>query len=63
MGRGRRRGGVPRKGTFNPEEDTNIEHHKVGVWDLYVQRDTGPNVFTSRWPWLEDRAELFNNWR
>ncbi|VDB88528.1 unnamed protein product [Peniophora sp. CBMAI 1063] len=62
MGRGRR-GGAPRKGTFNPEEDPSIEHHKIGVWDLYVQRDEGAKILTSRWTWLEDRAELLNNWR
>lgn len=61
MGRGRR--AAPRKGTFNPEEDPSIEHHKIGVWDLYVQRDSGAKAFTNRWTWLEDRAELFNNMR
>ncbi|KAI0027002.1 HlyB/MsbA family ABC transporter [Vararia minispora EC-137] len=67
MGRGSK-GGTRRRrrqGTFKPDDPT-IEHHKLGVWDLYVQRDLPPIAWLgwlSRWGRFEDRAEVLNDLR
>uniref|UniRef100_A0A0W0G9X5 Putative P-loop containing nucleoside triphosphate hydrolase protein n=1 Tax=Moniliophthora roreri TaxID=221103 RepID=A0A0W0G9X5_MONRR len=28
----------PRKGNFNPEDEKNVKHTKIGVWDLYEEK-------------------------
>lgn len=40
-GGGRRRGAriTSRKGVFNPEDITKVKHTKVGVWDLYEEKE------------------------
>lgn len=41
MGRGPKRNKARsnRKGTFDPTDTKNVEHHQIGVWDLYVQKE------------------------
>ena len=56
-------GRAKRSGVFNPDDDPSIEHHRIGVWDLYIQRDSAARFFASgRWAWLKDRADIFRNW-
>ena len=36
----RRRGGhTTIEGAFDPNDATNVEHVKIGVWDLYIRRE------------------------
>jgi hypothetical protein len=50
-----------RKGsTFDPQTGTLVEHHELGVWDLYIERDRRLSYFPSSWR-IEEYAGLFND--
>ena len=57
-----RRYAKKRKGVaFDPQNQTPVEHHQYGVWDLYIERD--PNLL-SRFPksWrIEKYSEFLND--
>lgn len=36
----RRRAPRPGKGTFNPDDAKHVKHNKLGVWDLYQEKNT-----------------------
>ncbi|KAK7060894.1 hypothetical protein VNI00_000627 [Paramarasmius palmivorus] len=38
LGRKGRRNRPPRKGKFDPEDEKNVKHTRVGVWDLYEEK-------------------------
>ena len=48
------------KRAFNPEDDTNIEHRSIGVWDFYVQRDPRLSWIPRSWK-IEEYAEILND--
>lgn len=37
--RGKRTRITSRKGVFNPEDATQVKHTKLGVWDLYEEKE------------------------
>jgi hypothetical protein len=53
----------PRNGkedTFDPQSETLVEHQKLGVWDLYVERDPKLSYLPASWK-VEEYAEMFND--
>ncbi|KAG6332407.1 hypothetical protein ID866_6678 [Astraeus odoratus] len=57
MARGQRRRPRPRQGVFDPNDAKRIKHTRMGVWDLYEERQTDriPISYSSR---LETYAEM-----
>lgn len=49
MKRNRRRSKKGRGGTFDPQNETLVEHRKLGVWDLYIERDPKLSFFPTSW--------------
>ncbi|KAI9507419.1 HlyB/MsbA family ABC transporter [Russula earlei] len=45
---------------FVPQNGALVEHRKVGVWDLYVERDAVLSYFPTSWR-IEEYAELLND--
>ena len=37
--RGKRTRITSRKGVFNPEDETKVKHTKLGIWDLYEEKE------------------------
>ncbi|KAI0321903.1 HlyB/MsbA family ABC transporter [Amylostereum chailletii] len=56
----RRRRQNRNKGSFDPNDAANIQHHSIGVWDLYVQRDPKLSWIPQSWK-VEEYAELLND--
>jgi len=49
MGRNRRRSKKAKGNTFDPLDESLVEHRKLGVWDLYVERDPNLSYFPASW--------------
>lgn len=49
MRKNRRRSRRGRSGTFDPQDEKLVEHRKLGVWDLYVERDPKLSYFPTSW--------------
>ncbi|KAI0301012.1 HlyB/MsbA family ABC transporter [Multifurca ochricompacta] len=47
-------------GAFDPHNGKIIEHRKLGVWDLYVERDRMLSYFPTSWK-LEEYAGIWND--
>jgi hypothetical protein len=60
MGRNRRRSRKATGTSFDPQDETLVEHRKLGVWDLYVERDPNLSYFPTSWR-IEKYAELLND--
>lgn len=56
----RRRSKKGKGGTFDPQNGTLVEHHKLGVWDFYVERDAKLSYFPASWK-IEEYAGIFND--
>jgi hypothetical protein len=46
--------------TFDPQDQSLVEHRKLGVWDLYVERDPNLSYFPTSWR-VEKYTGLFND--
>ncbi|KAI0042884.1 P-loop containing nucleoside triphosphate hydrolase protein [Auriscalpium vulgare] len=56
-----RAGRSSRKGpAFDPADDEHVEHRRLGVWDLYLQRNPKLSRLPA-WPKLEESAEMIND--
>ena len=60
MRKNRRRSRRGRASTFDPQDETLVEHRKLGVWDLYVERDPKLSYFPSSWR-IEEYMGLLND--
>lgn len=63
MGRGgpkRNKARSNRKGNFDPNDSKNVEHHQIGVWDLYVQKE--PKLrYVPGAPMLEEWGQMLQD--
>jgi hypothetical protein len=60
MRKNRRRSRKERASTFDPQDETLVEHRKLGVWDLYVERGPKLSYFPTSWR-VEEYIWLFND--
>jgi hypothetical protein len=60
MRKNRRRSRRGRSSTFDPQDETLVEHRKLGVWDLYVERDPKLSYFPTSWG-VEEYMGLSND--
>jgi hypothetical protein len=60
MKKSRRHPGHRKADTFDPQSETLVEHQKLRVWDLYVERDPKLSYFPASWK-IEEYAEMFND--
>lgn len=49
MKKNRRRSKKGNGGTFDPQNEALVEHRKLGVWDLYIGRDSKSSLFPTSW--------------
>jgi hypothetical protein len=59
MRKNRRREKKRRGSAFDPQNGT-VEHRKLGVWDLYIERDPTLSYFPTSWR-MEEFAGLLND--
>lgn len=45
MRKNRHRSKKGKKGTFDPQNEALVEHRKLGVWDLYMERNSKSSLF------------------
>ena len=63
MKKGRRRSGKGKggkRGTFDPQNEKLFEHRKLGIWDLYIERDSKLSLFPTSWK-IEEYVGLWND--
>ena len=60
MRKNRRRSRRGRATTFDPQDETLVEHRKLGVWDLYVERDSKLSYFPTSWR-IEEYVGILND--
>ncbi|KAI0267129.1 HlyB/MsbA family ABC transporter [Gloeopeniophorella convolvens] len=56
----RRNRGTKKSGSFNPQDEENVKHRKLGVWDFYVERDPKLSYFPTSWK-LEEYVGILND--
>ncbi|EPQ61192.1 P-loop containing nucleoside triphosphate hydrolase protein [Gloeophyllum trabeum ATCC 11539] len=44
----------PKKGSFDPDDETTVKHTKLGIWDLYEEIDSGHETYIPVPPKLEE---------
>jgi hypothetical protein len=49
-----------KKRNGDPQDESLVEHRKLGVWDLYVERDPNLSYFPTSWR-MEKYAGLLND--
>jgi len=60
MKRSRRRSKKGKSTTFDSQNETLVEHRKLGVWDLYVERDPKLSYFPTSWR-IEEYAGILSD--
>ncbi|KAI0288518.1 HlyB/MsbA family ABC transporter [Russula brevipes] len=60
MRKNRRREKKRRGSAFDPQNDALVEHRKLGIWDLYIERDPTLSYFPTSWR-MEEFAGLLND--
>jgi hypothetical protein len=60
MKKNRRRPKRRNGSTFDPQDQSLVEHRKLGVWDLYVERDPNLSYFPTSWR-IEKYTGLLND--
>ncbi|KAI0301013.1 HlyB/MsbA family ABC transporter, partial [Multifurca ochricompacta] len=46
--------------TFNPKNETLVEHRELGVWDLYIEREPNLSYFPTSWR-IEEYVGVLND--
>ncbi|KAH8996475.1 HlyB/MsbA family ABC transporter [Lactarius hatsudake] len=60
MKKNRRRSRKGKGGTFDPQNETLVEHRQLGVWDLYIERDHKLSLFPTFWK-IEEYVGMWND--
>jgi hypothetical protein len=60
MKRNRRRSKKGKGNAFDPQNETLVRHHELGVWDVYVERDPKLSLFPTSWK-IEEYVGMWND--
>jgi hypothetical protein len=60
MKKNRRRSKKGKGDAFDPQNETLVEHRKLGVWDLYIERDSKLSLFPTSWK-IEEYLGMWND--
>jgi hypothetical protein len=60
MKKDRHRSRKGKGGAFDPQNETLVEHRKLGVWDLYKERDPKLSLFPTSWK-IEEYVGMWND--
>ncbi|KAH9164213.1 HlyB/MsbA family ABC transporter [Lactarius sanguifluus] len=60
MKKNRRRSRKGKGATFDPQNETLVEHRQLGVWDLYIERDPKLSLFPILWK-IEEYVGMWND--
>ncbi|KAH9054296.1 HlyB/MsbA family ABC transporter [Lactarius vividus] len=55
-----RRSRKGKRGTFDPQNETLVEHRKLGVWDLYIERNSKLSPFPLLWK-IQEYVGMWND--